>query len=57
MEESHEAQEQLAESKASVRLGKKVEELISQVDSTLWQLEKDYVSGDSEGLASAQEDR
>ena len=54
-EESQVAQEALMESKASVRLGKKVEDLIAQVDSTLWQLEKEYVSGDSQ-LASAQSD-
>jgi LETM1 and EF-hand domain-containing protein 1 len=53
-EESQEAQEALMESKASVRLGKRVEDLISQVDSTLWQLEKDIVSGEGQDLSSAQ---
>ena len=53
-EESQEAQEALMESKASVRLGKKVEDLISQVDSTLWQLEKEIVSGEGQDLSSAQ---
>ena len=53
-EECQEAQEALTESKASVRLGRKVEDLIAQVDSTLWQLEKDYVSGEGQDLARAQ---
>jgi LETM1 and EF-hand domain-containing protein 1 len=56
-EECEEAQEELMESKASVRLGRKVEDLISQLDSTLWQLERDYLAGDSTGLANIQHDR
>lgn len=55
VEECQDTHETLTESKASVRLGKKVEGLISQVDQTLWQLEKDYVAGDSVDLASAQQ--
>ena len=51
------AREELTESKASVRLGKKVEAMISQLDDTLWQLEKDYIAGDTKGLVDAQEDK
>ena len=57
VEESQEAQKELKESKASERLGRKVEGLITQLDSTLWQLERDYVSGDSHDLATAQQDK
>ena len=52
---AEEAREELTESKASVRLGKKVEALISQIDGTLSQLEKDYIAGGSQGLANVQE--
>ena len=48
--------EEITESKASVRLGKKVEAMISRLDSTLGQLEKEYVAGDRQGLASVQQD-
>lgn len=51
------AREKLTESKASVRLGKKVEAMISQIDGTLWQLEKDYIAGDTNGLVNVQEDK
>jgi LETM1 and EF-hand domain-containing protein 1 len=57
VEKSVGADEEITESKASVRLGKKVEAMISRLDSTLGQLEKDYVAGDSQGLVSVQDDK
>ena len=55
MEECVEAEEELSESKASMRLGKTVEAMISQLDSTLLQLEKNYIVGGTQDLASAQD--
>lgn len=56
-EECRGAEEELTESKASARLGKKVEAMISRLDSTLLQLEKDYIADGSQGLADIQEDK
>ena len=54
VEKSVGAEKEIKESKASARLGKKVEAMISRLDSTLGQLEKDYVADGSKGLASVQ---
>lgn len=55
-EECVAAEEELAESKASARLGKRVEAMISRLDSTLLQLE-DYIADGSRGLAHVQDSK
>ncbi len=49
--------EELQESKASARLGRRVEAMISKVDMTLQTLQSDFVSSGDSALRRMQEER